>query len=254
MASSSKDAGQSSASDNAARVLAAHATPLPPITSNDFGKTFHQFTDCRVLLIGSGTHGTHEFYEARAAITKHLILHHGFNIVAIEADWPDAEVLDRYVRRRPVPVAAEGDDPFEHAFQRFPTWVWRNREMHDFVEWLRDFNKGKGPTKCTGIYGLDLYSMEESMRAVTNYLGHVDGKMAQLARTRYGRLRPWLDTAEDHDLDELARVFRDYEGQLVDMVRDIQSKRSEYAKSSYADEEEYHGADQNANLIAGQLS
>jgi erythromycin esterase-like protein len=246
MASSSTD-GQSSG----AKLLKTHAIPLPAINSGEFAKTFHQFADCKVLLIGDATHGTHEFYEARAAITKHMIAHHGFDVVAIEADWPDAEVIDRYVRRRPAPATAEGGNPVEKAFLRFPAWVWRNREMHDFIEWLREFNKGKGPTKSTGFYGLDLYSMDASMNAVINYLARVDGQMAQRARTRYGRLRPWLANSKDHDLDELVGIFRDYEGQLVEMLRDLLSKRSEYARNN-PDEEEFITAEQNAKLVAGK--
>src|SRR5436305_4599320 len=101
------------------------AIPLPPITNQSFGAYFDSFGDCKVVLLGDSTHGTSEFYNARAEITKRLIKYHGFNIVAVEADWPDAEVIDRYIRNR-----SGGAAPTklrEAAFKRFPTWMWRNK-------------------------------------------------------------------------------------------------------------------------------
>src|SRR5436853_3230676 len=112
------------------RLIADTAEPLPDIDDRTFGEFFDRFADARVVLLGEATHGTSEFYRARAAISRQLIEHHGFNIVAVEADWPDAAAIDRYVRHA-APSAAT-----EPAFRRFPTWMWRNVEVHDFVEWL----------------------------------------------------------------------------------------------------------------------
>src|SRR3712207_9030765 len=107
------------------------AEPLPDIDDPAFAELFDRFGDARVVLLGEATHGTSEFYRARAAITRRLIERHGFNIVAVEADWPDAARIDRYVRHRPRGA------PVEAAFSRFPTWMWRNEEVLAFVEWLR---------------------------------------------------------------------------------------------------------------------
>src|ERR671913_2134808 len=125
-----------SGSDHLHSTVARHAEPLPPIEDEQaFGAMFDRFADAKVVLLGESTHGTSEFYRARAAITRRLIEHHGFTIVAVEADWPDAARIDAYVRHRPVP---DGDNA---AFERFPTWMWRNEEVADFVNWMREHNK-----------------------------------------------------------------------------------------------------------------
>jgi erythromycin esterase-like protein len=111
------------------------AVPLPEIEDEGFAEAFDRFADARVVLLGEASHGTSEFYRARAAITRRLVERHGFNIVAVEADWPDAANVDRYVRNRP---RREGE---EAAFQRFPTWMWRNEEADALIRWLRDYNE-----------------------------------------------------------------------------------------------------------------
>src|SRR5205823_13280690 len=108
--------------------IADAAEPLPEIDNRTFGEFFDRFGDARVVLLGEASHGTSEFYRARAAISRRLIEHHGFTIVAVEADWPDAATLDRYVRHRPSRPTAE------LAFRRFPTWMWRNIEVESFIE------------------------------------------------------------------------------------------------------------------------
>ena len=126
-------------------LVRAFAEPLPEIESEEFGRLFDRFADARVVLLGEASHGTSEFYRARAAISKRLIEEHGFNIVAVEADWPDAAVIDRWVRGR---APREGE---EAAFQRFPTWMWRNREVADFVAGLRGRNAGRAPEDMAGF-------------------------------------------------------------------------------------------------------
>src|SRR5215207_4788768 len=111
-------------------LIASCAEPLAEIDDPAFGALFDRFAEARVVLLGEASHGTSEFYRARAAITRRLIERHGFSIVALEADWPDARVLDARVRHRPRPAGARD------AFIRFPTWMWRNREFDGFVEWL----------------------------------------------------------------------------------------------------------------------
>src|SRR5919201_107012 len=113
-------------------------------------------SDASVVLIGEATHGTHEFYEMRAEITKYLLDVHGFAGVAAEADWPDAYRANRYVR-------GTGDDRSADEalgeFMRFPQWMWRNTVMLDFVDWLRARNSSVSDERRAGFYGLDLYSM-----------------------------------------------------------------------------------------------
>src|SRR3954453_3325795 len=141
------------------RLIADAAEPLPDIDDRTFGEFFDRFADARVVLLGEASHGTSEFYRARAAISKHLIERHGFNIVAVEADWPDAATIDRYVRYRPW---REGE---LRAFERFPTWMWRNDDVDAFIRWVRQHNEARQSEQMCGFYGLDLYNLSGSMQA-----------------------------------------------------------------------------------------
>ena len=170
---------------NAVRLIADAAEPLPDIDDPAFGATFDRFADARVVLIGEASHGTSEFYRARAAITRRLIERFGFTIVAVEADWPDAATVNAHVRGQPSPETSEPP------FQRFPTWMWRNTEVDAFVTWLRGWNEGQDAP--TGFYGLDLYNLSASVRAVVDYLDRTDPEAAAEARRRYACLRPWMD-------------------------------------------------------------
>ncbi|WP_024507489.1 erythromycin esterase family protein [Bradyrhizobium sp. ARR65] len=200
---------------------------LPAPERDDFGSYFDRFAAAKLVLLGEATHGTSEFYRARAAITRQLIEHHGFNIVAVEADWPDAAAIDRYVRQLP---AASGAEP---PFERFPTWMWRNVEVREFADFLHQHNDAFAMDKRVEFRGLDVYSLRRSIAAVIDYLEKVDPERARAARQRYGCLTPWQadptayglamlsgrDTCEDdvaaqlHDLLEhrLAYVARDPE-------------------------------------------
>src|SRR5829696_5102088 len=115
-----------------ASLVRAAAEPLPDFDDPAFGAMFDRFASARVVLLGEASHGTSEFYRARAAITRRLVERHGFSIVAVEADWPDAAAIDRYVRHKPARASAEP------AFRRFPTWMWRNVEVAALVDWLRE--------------------------------------------------------------------------------------------------------------------
>src|SRR5690348_10700992 len=135
----------------------------------DFDPILDLVGDARIVLLGEATHGTHEFYRARAEITKRLISERGFTAVCIEGDWPDAYRINRYVRG-----ANEDAEAVESlgGFTRFPTWMWRNAEVLDFVCWLREYNDSARPQgrPAAGFYGLDLYSMYASIDALTGYL------------------------------------------------------------------------------------
>ena len=151
--------------------------------ADDYDPLLELIGDARFVLIGEASHGTHEFYRERAQITKRLIREKGFNAVAVEADWPDAYRVNRYVRGRG--DDAEAIDALA-GFQRFPTWMWRNADVLDFVGWLRDHNDSVRPgTPKVGFYGLDLYSLHASMAAVIAYLDKVDPEAAERARHRY---------------------------------------------------------------------
>jgi erythromycin esterase-like protein len=161
------------------------AEPLPDIEEPGFAEAFDRFASARVVLLGEASHGTSDFYQARAAITRRLVERHGFTIVALEADWPDAAHLDRHVRHR---GQREGE---EAAFQRFPSWMWRNAEFDGFVRWLHGHNRLLSEDKRAGIYGLDLYNLHGSMQAVIGFLEEKDPALAVEARQRYACLAPF---------------------------------------------------------------
>ena len=186
--------------------------------------------DARVVLIGESSHGTHEFYEARAEITKWLIEHKGFNAVAAEADWPDAYRVNRYVRG-----LGEDDSPEQalRGFQRFPAWMWRNAVVRDFVGWLRWHNGrcAADGRRQTGFYGLDLYSPHRSMQEVIGYLDTVDPTAAARARARYA----CFDHSDGHDGQAYgyAAAFgagQSCERQAVEQLVELQRRGLEYLR------------------------
>ena len=217
------------------------AVRLPDISDTSFAKNFDRFSKARIALIGEASHGTAEFYRARAMITKRLIEEYGFNAVAVEADWPDAHFVDRFVRLKPQ-VAMK-----EPAFSRFPTWMWRNTEVHDFIIWLQDYNSSLPAEKRTHFYGLDLYSLYSSINVVTTYLDKVDPQAATLARERYSCLSPWINDPSKYGLRALTRGYAPCEHAVVSVLVDLLRKRMDYIK---ADGEEFMDAEQNARLVA----
>ncbi|MFC7537932.1 erythromycin esterase family protein [Sphingomonas sp. GCM10030256] len=171
--------------DHALEVLRTRAEPLPEIDSDGFAEVFDRYADARVVLLGEASHGTSEFYLARAAITRRLVERHGFSVVALEADWPDAAHLDRFVRHR---QRRQGE---ETAFQRFPSWMWRNAEFDSLVRWLHEHNRQLEDEQMAGLYGLDLYNLHGSMQAVIGFLEERDPALAAEARQRYSCLAPF---------------------------------------------------------------
>ncbi|MBX9792630.1 MAG: protein-L-isoaspartate(D-aspartate) O-methyltransferase [Pirellulales bacterium] len=217
--------------------------PLQEIETANLGPLGERIGDSRVVLIGEATHGTSEFYRLRAEITKQLIQHRGFKFVAIEADWPDAARIDQYVRRLPPP-----DGRGWQAFARFPTWMWRNREMLAFIEWLREFNLAiEDPRERVALYGLDLYSVFTSIRAVLEYLDRVDPEAARVARLRYGCLTPWEGDPALYGKLAVAGRYRVCEQEAVAMLKDLLQQRLQYAQYDGA---LFLDAVQNARLVA----
>jgi erythromycin esterase-like protein/predicted phosphoribosyltransferase len=183
----------------------------------------------RVVLIGESSHGTHEFYQARAEITKWLIDEKGFRGVAAEADWPDAYRVNRYVR-------GIGDDASAEealrGFQRFPTWMWRNTVVRHFAEWLRERNRGLPVERQAGFYGLDLYSLHRSMEEVVGYLEKIDPTAADRARQRYSCF-DHTSADDDGQAYGLAAAFgagSSCEDQAVEQLLEIQRSSVEYAR------------------------
>jgi len=221
--------------------LRAAAEPLPDIDDPDFAAAFDRYAEARVVLLGEASHGTGEFYRARAAITRRLIEKHGFEIVAVEADWPDAAAVDRFVRHRP------HVDTDTRPFSRFPTWMWRNVEVESFVRWLRRHNGARPPTRQTAFYGLDLYNMRGSMAAVLTYLDKVDPDAAAAAREHYACLAPWSSEPAAYGMAALRRGYALCEGPVLTTLRDMVSRAYDYATH---DGELFFDAAQNARVVA----
>lgn len=221
--------------------LRRHAEPLPPIDDTTaFGRLFDRFGDAAVVLLGEASHGTSEFYRARAAITRALIERHGFTTIAFEADWPDMAHIDRYVRgRQQLPYPRD-------SFSRFPTWMWRNVEMRDFVEWLRGYNLQREPEERVACRGLDIYSLAGSMRAVLDYLDANDPGEAANARKRYGCLTPFHEEPALYGRAALMGRKHDCEDAVVEQLRELLDKCCEYLSQ---DREAFFEAEQNARIV-----
>ena len=216
------------------------AEPMPDIDDPEFGAMFDRFGQARVVLLGEASHGTSEFYRARAAISRRLIERHGFNIVAVEADWPDAATIDRYARHRPW---REGE---LKAFERFPTWMWRNREFDAFIRWLHGHNANRAYERMCGFYGLDLYNLSDSMRAVIDFLEREDPELARLAHRRYGCLEPWAEEPQLYGRNALIEGFARCEVGVIQMLKDLLKKQID----CYAPEcDEWLDAAANARLV-----
>jgi protein-L-isoaspartate(D-aspartate) O-methyltransferase len=201
-----------------------------------------RFAHKRVVLLGEATHGTAEFYDARAAITEMLVRRHGFNIVAVEADWPDAAVFDAYVRGLPRPKVPKA------AFTRFPTWMWRNGEVAAFLNRLKAINQAiRDPERRCGFYGLDIYSLGASIEAVLDYLGKVDSEAGAIARERYGCLTPWRADPVRYGRMALSRGYALCEKPVTDALLDLLRKRLDYL---FRDGEAFFDAEQNARIVS----
>ena len=201
-----------------AELIRSYAEPLPEIDDDRFGAFFDRFGDARVVCLGEASHGTSEFYRARAQITKRLIAHHGFTIVAAEADWPDAATVDRYVRHR---EPREGE---QKAFERFPTWMWRNREFEGLIRWMRRHNNGRDYEHMAGFYGLDLYNMSMAMRAVIDFLEQEDPAAAEVAKVRYGCLEPWADDPQRYGAMAQYEGYARCEVPVMQMLRELMQR------------------------------
>ncbi|HYC64203.1 MAG TPA: erythromycin esterase family protein, partial [Reyranellaceae bacterium] len=230
---------------NLARMVHDAADPLPEIDDPAFAEAFDRYAGAKVVLLGEASHGTSEFYRARAAITRRLIEKHGFSIVAVEADWPDARAIDRYVRHQPAPPPPK-DWEARPAFRRFPTWMWRNQEVERFVEWLRAHNEQVVADKRAGFFGLDIYSLSDSIAAVLGYLDKVDPDAARVARERYGCLTPWQQDPAVYGRAVLSNRYRQCERDVVAALGDLLGKRLDYA---HKDGELFFDAAQNARLV-----
>jgi len=215
--------------------------------ARDYDALLQLIGDARLVLIGEASHGTHEFYFERAAITKRLIAEKGFAIIAIEADWPDSARVHRYVRGMP---AASADEALS-GFRRFPTWMWRNTVLLEFVEWLRGFNKDLDPKRApVGFYGMDLYSLHASIDAVLGYLEKIDPEAATRARLRYSCFDHFSRNPQEYGYATTVGAMESCEDAVVAQLVELQQKAAEFlSRDGDVAAEELFFAEQNARLV-----
>jgi erythromycin esterase-like protein/predicted phosphoribosyltransferase len=241
------EAEQSSTDTALIEALRAAAYPLAG-GAKDHDPLMERIGEARFALLGEASHGTHEFYHERAEITKRLIAEKNFTAVAVEADWPDAYRVNRYVRG-----VSDDVDAVEALadFRRFPTWMWRNTVVVQFIEWLRAHNDALPPgAERVGFYGLDLYSLHASMKAVLRYLEKVDPEAATRARERYSCFDHFGEDTQAYGLMTRLNLSKSCEEEVVSQLVELQRRAADYARRGgpMADEELFY-AEQNARLV-----
>ena len=214
----------------------------------DYDSLIELAGNSRFALLGEASHGTHDFYQTRAQLTQRLIEEERFSAVAVEADWPDAYRVNRYVQGR-------GDDAEAvealGSFQRFPTWMWRNTDVVEFIAWLREYNDALPEgTRKVGFYGLDLYSLHTSARAVLDFLDKVDPEAARRARYRYACFEHFGEDTQAYGYAASFGLSKSCEDEVVSQLVEMQKRASELAsRDGQLDPDAFFMAEQNARLV-----
>jgi erythromycin esterase-like protein/predicted phosphoribosyltransferase len=241
------EAAQSPAADDVV-VNALRETAYPLVGSvRDYDPLIGRIGEARFALLGEASHGTHEFYRERAEITKRLITERKFTAVAVEADWPDAYRLNRYVRG-----AGDDVDAVDALadFRRFPTWMWRNAVVVEFIEWLRAHNDRLPPdVEKVGFYGLDLYSLHASIKAVLRYLEKVDPEAAIQARERYACFDHAGEDTQAYGLMTRLNLSKSCEEEVVNQLLELQRRAADRMRRGGALDDHLFYAEQNARLV-----
>jgi erythromycin esterase-like protein len=216
---------------------------LPLEDAADLDPLLERIGDARYVLLGEASHGTAEYYNWRTRISKRLIQEKGFSFIAVEGDWPDCYRLNRYVKH------LRGSDPDARTaleeFRRWPTWMWGNMEVGTLAEGLHHHNDGLPEERRVGFYGLDVYSLWESLEAITEYLERIDPDAAAVARRSYRCFEPY-----GRDVQEYARATAftpaSCEREVLDLMVELRANAPVYGGASRDD---YFNAEQNA-LVA----
>jgi len=215
--------------------------------SADYDPLLELIGDAPFVLLGEATHGTHEFYRERARITQRLIEEKDFCGVVVEADWPDAYRVNRYI----LGIGEDTDaDEALSGFKRFPTWMWRNADVLNLVGWLREYNDQRKYEEKAGFYGMDLYSLYTSIEAVLKYLEGIDPSAAARARSRYSCFEHFQRDSQAYGYSAASGESEPCEEQAVRELIDLQRRAAEYSeRDGRVAEDEYFFAEQNARLI-----
>jgi erythromycin esterase-like protein len=232
--------------DSAADIVRREALSFES-TADGLAPLVEAIGDARLVLSGEATHGTHDFYRTRAELTKALIARKRFNLVAVEADWPDAYRVNRWVRHASTEASAE---TALLDFTRFPRWMWRNRDLVEFLEWLRTHNHMVPAPTRVGFYGLDLYSLHGSIDAVLAYLQKIDPPAAERARYRYGCLEDFGEDPQAYGYAATIGLSRSCEDDVVAQLLELRRRAADYAnRDGRIAADDYFFAEQNARLV-----
>jgi erythromycin esterase-like protein len=216
-------------------------------SANDYDSLLAFIGDAKVVLLGEASHGTSEFYRSRAQITKRLICEKGFSAIAVEADWPDAYRVNRFVK------ADYKDADASRAlsgFKRFPTWMWRNAEVLQFLTWLRVYNDSLVPADRVGFYGLDLYSLHASMECVLLYLDGIDPDAAHRARDRYACCTQFGDDPQRYGYAARLGLRPSCEEEAISQLIDLQRNSLLHSRmDGFAALDRFFDAEQNARVV-----
>lgn len=212
----------------------------PLETDRDLDPLMERIGARRLVLLGEASHGTSEYYTWRARLSARLIREKGFRFIAVEGDWPDCYQVNRFIKQREDSGASARD--VLHAFARWPTWMWANQEVVQLAEWLWRWNDGRAEAEQVGFYGLDVYSLWESMEAVTEYLDRVDPEAARRARRAYGCFDPYREDVQEYAM-ATTMVPTSCEDEAVSILRELHRKAPEYREDG---REAYFDAEQNA--------
>ncbi|MES2319112.1 MAG: erythromycin esterase family protein [Pseudomonadota bacterium] len=203
--------------------------------------------DAQLVLLGESTHGTREFYVERARITQRLIREKGFSAVAVEADWPDAWRVNRYVRGDSADASAA---QALEGFRRFPSWMWRNSEVLQFVHWMREHNDTMPTAAKVGFYGIDLYSLYASIGEVLRYLDQVDPAAADEARKRYACFDHYDEDCQAYAHAAWSGMSDSCRAGVVAQLLELQQRAADYtARDGACAADAYFHAHQNARLV-----
>jgi erythromycin esterase len=217
------------------------ARPLE--SDSDLDPLLDAIGDASYVLLGEASHGTSEFYTWRTRLSKRLIEERGFSFIGVEGDWPDCYRVNRYVKA--MPDSGSDASSVLHAFERWPTWMWANREVIELVEWLREHNARLPDERKVGFYGLDVYSLWDSMRAVMEYLQRIDPQFAAAAKRAYNCFEPYAEDVQEY-ARATALVPTSCEDEAIAVLRELRSRAPQFREDG---REGFFNAEQNA-LVA----
>jgi erythromycin esterase len=228
------------ATDEAGVVSVIRQKSYPFSTIKDMDPLFERIGDAKIVMLGEASHGTHEYYSWRTQISKRLIQEKGFNFIAVEGDWPDCYRLNRFIKG----YEADAKTAFQvlHQFNRWPTWMWANWEVAALAEWMKKHNTGLPANKKAGFYGLDVYSLWESLDSIMQYLKKTDPAALKVAEKAFRCFEPYRKDEGRSYAHASMLVPQLCQAEVINLLKEIHQKLPQYN----TDHENVFSAEQNA--------